>query len=141
MSVTLTETPAGPRIHVPMNLKRRSGRKRIIMPDSPDARMPESEAPPGATYRDAMVIAIARAFRWKKLLDEGRYYSIVDMAAALGISHHYLTRLLRLTLIAPDILESIVDCREPDGMSLEKLRQPMPLLWDRQRHRLVTNLA
>jgi hypothetical protein len=129
LSATLTDTPAGPRIHVPMNLKRRSGRKRIIMPDSPEARAPESEAPAGATYRDAMVIAIARAFRWKKLLDEGRYCSISEIASTLGVTSPYVARILRLALIAPDIIEAIVDGREAEGMSLERLRQPMPMIW------------
>jgi len=55
------------------------------------------------------------------------------LAQAVKINRHYLARLLRLTLLAPDIIEAILDGREPDGMSIEKLRRPIPLLWEEQR--------
>lgn len=130
MAIQLIDSPNGPRVHIPLNLKRRSGRKRIFTPDEPDAPVAQPET--GAGYHDAMVIALARAFRWKKLLDDGKYGSIAEMAAALGINRWYMARLMRLTLLAPEIVEAVVDGREPDGFSLNKLNGAMPATWGEQ---------
>ena len=101
--------------------------------------IPKFAAEPGVTYHDAMVVAFARAFRWKKMLDEGVYATIKQMADGLGVAAPYMSRLIRLTFLAPDIIEAIVDSREPDGLSIERLRQPMPLLWSEQR--VVTSVG
>lgn len=135
MAVQLIESPAGPRVHIPLNLKRISGRKRIITREEPEHRTSANEH--CIAYRNAMLIAIARGFRWKKLLDEGRYMSIRQMADDLGVVAPYMSRLIRLTFLAPDIIEAIVDGREPNGLSIERLRQPMPLLWEEQRQLLL----
>lgn len=133
MAMQLVETAEGPRIHVPLNIKKRSGRKQIVVHDTPETQAPEAKIESGTAYRNAMVVAFARAFRWKRMLDEGKYCSIAEMGEALGINRFYLARLLRLALLSPDIVEAVVDGREPDGMSIEQLRRPMPLLWDEQR--------
>lgn len=130
MAVQLIESPAGPRVHIPLNLKRTSGRKRIITREEPEHRSSANDH--CIAYRNAMLIAIARGFRWRKLLDEGRYMSIRQMANDLGVVAPYMSRLIRLTFLAPDIIEAIVDGREPDGMSIERLRKPMPMLWEEQ---------
>ncbi len=131
MAVQLIESPEGPKVHIPLNLKRTSGRKRIISQEGSDSQALENSH--CIAYRNAMLIAIARGFRWRKLLDEGRYMSIRQMADDLGVAAPYVSRLIRLTFLAPGIIEAIVDGREPDGMSIEKLRRPMPLLWEEQR--------
>lgn len=131
MAVQLIESSKGPRVHIPLNLKRTSGRKRIITPEEPEHRSSANDH--CIAYRNAMLIAIARGFRWRKLLDECKYMSIREMADDLGVVAPYMSRLIRLTFLAPDIIEAIVDGREPDGMSIEKLRRPMPLLWKEQR--------
>jgi hypothetical protein len=135
MAMQLIESPAGPRVHIPLNLKRTSGRKRIITKEEPQHRTSLNNH--CIAYRNAMLIAIARGFRWRKLLDEGRYMSIRHMADDLGIVAPYMSRLIRLTFLAPDIIEAIVDGREPNGMSIEKLRRQMPLLWNEQRRVLA----
>ena len=135
MAVQLIESPEGPRVHIPLNLKRTSGRKRIVTRENTE-NQPLANAHCIA-YRNAMLIAIARGFRWRKLLDEGRYMSIHQMADDLGVVAPYMSRLIRLTLLAPDIIEAIVDGREPDGMSIEQLRRPMPLLWGDQQARFM----
>lgn len=137
MAVQLIESPAGPRVHIPLNLKRISGRKRIITREEPEHRTSANEH--CIAYRNAMLIAIARGFRWKKLLDEGRYMSIRQMADNLGVAAPYMSRLIRLTFLAPDIIEAIVDGREPDGMSIERLRQPMPMMWEEQKMLMRSN--
>lgn len=131
MAVQLIESPEGPRVHIPLNLKRTSGRKRIIAQEESNSMTLENNH--CIAYRNAMLIAIARGFRWRKLLDEGRYMSIRQMADDFGVAAPYVSRLIRLTFLAPDILEAVVEGREPDGMSIEKLRRPMPIYWNEQR--------
>ena len=80
-----------------------------------------------------MVKALARAHRWQRMLDEGRYAGISEIAAAENIERGYLGSLLRLTLLAPDIVEYILDGRQPPGLSLPRLLEPFPLAWDEQR--------
>jgi hypothetical protein len=80
----------------------------------------------------ALVKALARAFRYQRLLDEGRYASISEMAAAERIERGYLGTLLRLTLLAPDIVEVILDGRQPEEMSLPGLMTSFPVEWHRQ---------
>lgn len=130
----LVESQGQVRIHVPLALKRRSGRKQVMMPEGAQPGYEQNEA--RLSYQDAMVIAFARAFRWKKLLDEGKYGSIAEMADALGINRWYMSRILRLTLIDPKMVTAIVDGTAPDGVSLEQLRKPTSLLWREQQELL-----
>src|SRR4051794_33478315 len=84
-----------------------------------------------------MVKAMARAFRWKCLLDDRRYASISEIAAAEKIDRGYVGSILRLTLLAPDIVEAILDGRQPVDLGLPRLLEPWPLEWSEQR--LVLN--
>jgi hypothetical protein len=83
-----------------------------------------------------MVKALARAFRWKRLLEGGRYGSISEIAAAEKIDRGYVGSILRLTLLAPDIVQAILDGRQPVGLGLSDLLQPFPLEWELQRAKL-----
>ena len=85
----------------------------------------------------ALVKALARAFRYQRLLDEGRYASISEMAAAEKIERGYLGTLLRLTLLAPDIVEAILDGRQAAELGLPTLMKPFPPEWDAQRTALA----
>ena len=117
-------------VHVPLAIRPRPGRKTIVRPagSGPSASI--------ATHADpAMVKALARAFRWKRMLDDGRYASISEIAAAEKIDRGYVGSILRLTLLAPDIVEAILDGRQPDGLGLPALLKPFPLEWKRQRAR------
>ena len=115
-------------VRIPMKLKRRSGRKQIIVPDGLGDDQPT--APP----QDAIVDALARAHHWQELIDEGRYGSITELAEALKIDRSYVGRILRLTLLAPDIIEAILRGTEPSGLSLARLTKEMPMLWAEQRN-------
>jgi len=86
-----------------------------------------------ARANSALVKALARAFRCQRLLDEGRYASISEMAAAEKIERGYLGSLLRLTLLAPNVVEAILDGWQPAGMALPELIEPFPLEWSAQR--------
>ncbi len=91
---------------VPMTIRRRGGRKQIIGPDGAPVRAGDDAA---ETRGDpALVKALARAFRWRRMLEEGRYASIRDLAAKEGVDRSYVGRVLNLTLLAPDMVEAIL---------------------------------
>jgi len=93
-----------------------------------------------ATRADpALVKALARAFRYQWLLDEGRYASITEMAAAERIERGYLGSLLRLTLLAPDIVEAVLDGPSLYRRSLPQLLEPISTSWERQREHMTCN--
>ncbi len=80
-----------------------------------------------------LVEAIARAYRWQEQLESGEYPSVDDLAQSLKVDRSYISRLLQLTRLAPDIIEAILHGNEPDGLSLAKLRKNLPVRWDEQR--------
>ena len=80
-----------------------------------------------------MVKALARAFRWRKMLDEGVHATIEDLARAKGVNATYVSRILRLTLLAPGIVEAILDGRQAAELQLDDLLQGFPLEWEEQR--------
>ena len=90
-------------ISIPIKMRKRGGRKLVLAPDGGDW------APARPKVDNVMVKAIARAFRWRKLLETGAYTTIEELAAAERINPSYVSRLLRLTLLAPDIVEAILD--------------------------------
>jgi ParB-like chromosome segregation protein Spo0J len=77
-----------------------------------------------------------RAHRWKRRLEQGKCRTVSELAEAEGLTRSFVNRLLRLTLLAPDIVEAILDGRQPKGMQLEDLTQALPSAWDEQRRRL-----
>ncbi|UPY35825.1 hypothetical protein [Sediminicoccus sp. KRV36] len=79
-----------------------------------------------------LVKAVARAFRWRRMMEAGRYGTIDELAAAEKINSSYVSRLLRLTLLSPAIVEAILDGRQPDGMTLPGLMEPFPVEWWQQ---------
>ncbi len=117
-------------IRIPMDLKRRSGRKEIIVPEG----LPGTESCKSPT-QEPLVTALARAFHWQELIDSGKYASVTDLADALDVDRSYVSRIMRLALLAPDIVQAIVDGREPSGLSLEMLVKKMPMVWEEQRER------
>ena len=113
-------------IRVPLILRKRGGRKQVVSPEGAcwDQLRPRVD--------NTMVKAIARAHRWKRLMESGRFASVTELAEAEKINQSYLCRVLRLTLLAPDIVEAILDGRQPAGLQLNELLKPLPLEWDRQ---------
>jgi hypothetical protein len=82
---------------------------------------------------NAMVKALARAFRWRRMLDTGVHATIEDLARAKGVAPSYVSRVLRLTLLAPEIVEAILDGRQPVELQLDDLLEGFPLEWEVQR--------
>jgi hypothetical protein len=112
-------------VRIPMISKRNGGRKVIIAPDGGDAWEPAKPRPD-----ETLIRALARAHRWKRLLKDGKYRSAAEIAEAEGITRSFVNRLLRLTLLAPDIQEAILDGRQPNGMQVEELTRVMPIAWE-----------
>jgi hypothetical protein len=115
-------------VRVPLTIRRRPGRKTVVTPvrDGRETPLPTRADP-------ALVKALARAFRYQRLLDEGRYASISEMAERERIDRGYLGRILQLTLLAPDIVEAVLDGRHPAELRLPGLMEPVPSTWDEQR--------
>jgi len=110
-------------LHVPFRIVKRGGKKEMQLPE-------------GATQSqrtdNTLVKALARAFRWKRMLESGEFATIADLAEREGIAPSYMTRVLRLTLLAPDIIEAILDGRQGPEVTLAKALEPFPLEWNRQ---------
>ena len=115
-------------VRVPLAVRKRGGRKLVVMPGG---TMNRGQSGANST----LVKALARAFRWRRMMEAGRYGTIDELAAAEKINSSYVSRLLRLTLLAPDIVEAVLDGRQPEGMTLPGLMEPFPVEWERQRLR------
>lgn len=103
---------------VPMTIRRRGGRKQIIGPDGAPVRAGQDSPEVEATSGDpALMKALARAFRWRRMLEDGRYTSMRELAAAEGVDRSYVGRLLKLTLLAPEAVEAILDGQHPADLT------------------------
>jgi hypothetical protein len=120
-------------VHIPITWKRHGGRKVIIAPDGGDAWAPAKPRPD-----ETLIRALARAHRWKRMLEVGTYRSAVEIGEAEKVDRSFINRLLRLTLLAPAIVEAILDGLQPKRMRLEELTRAMPSDWDEQRIRLAS---
>jgi hypothetical protein len=117
---------------VPMTVRRRGGRKKIIGPDGVPLQvggdgMEETRGDP------VLVKALARAFRWWRLLEEGRYSSIRELAKAEDVDRNYVGRLLNLTLLAPEVVEAVLDGRSSQALGLNDLLELSEVAWGVQR--------
>jgi hypothetical protein len=115
-------------VRIPMRFHRRSGRKRIVAPDGSEI-VPTSKAQPDG----ALLKALARAWRWQRMLDKGVYISVQEIGDAENISKSYVSRILRLALLAPDIIEAILAKRTDQWLIMERLERPLPMSWEDQR--------
>jgi hypothetical protein len=113
---------------MPMRFQRRGGRKRIVAPDG-SAIVPNSNPQPDGT----LIKAMARAWRWQRMLDDGIYTTVSDIGDAENISKSYVSRILRLALLTPDLVEVILAGRADQSLMLESLERPLPVAWSEQR--------
>ncbi|WP_136646537.1 hypothetical protein [Tabrizicola sp. YIM 78059] len=115
-------------IHVPFRVVKRGGRKEMVLPEgAAQARKPDN----------TLVKALARAFRWKGILESGEFASISELAEREGIAFTYMARLMRLSLLDPEIVDAIMDGHQPEGIMLANLMDPFPLDWKEQRIQLL----
>ena len=124
---TVENRDTGISINVPLTLKKRGGRKQVILPQAF-----VGDDPISPSHQETLVIAIARAHRWRGLLDEGKFDSVSDLAREIGLDVSFAARLLRLTMLAPDIVEAILVGAEPSGLSLNRLTKVLPAVWEVQ---------
>ena len=119
-------------VRVPMKFQVRGGRKLVVTPDGSP-----SWAKPRKRINNAMVKALARAFRWQKLLADGTYATIEEIADAEKINPSYISRVLRLTLMSPEIVEAILDGRQSPALTMAKILKGVPLEWGLQKSKLI----
>jgi hypothetical protein len=121
-------------VRVPIAVRKRGGRKFVVVPDdAPDW------APNMPRANTTLVKALARAFRWRRMLETGRYNTITELAAAEKINESYVSRVLRLTLLAPEIVEAILDGRQSPMLTLPRLMKPFASEWPEQRSTFVVD--
>jgi hypothetical protein len=119
-------------IRIPMRLKRRGGRKLIMTPEG-------AAAPARKPSRDeTLVKALVRAHRWRRRIESGRAKSMTDLAEQEGVTDAYICRLLPLTCLAPDIVEAMLDGRQPKGLRLAEVLGNGPVVWGEQRSAFIS---
>ena len=121
-------------VRVPISIRKRGGKKVVLAPDG-------VEQDPRRLFcqqvDSAMVKALARAFRWREMLENGTCATIKEIAGAEEIAETYVSRVLRLTLLAPDIVETIIGGKQPPAATLPLLMRSFPIEWADQRKLLV----
>jgi hypothetical protein len=121
-----TYLPDSVTLHVPFHIRKRGGRKQVILPESSNAqRRPDN----------TLLKSVARAFRWKRLLDDGKFATAAELATHERISPSYVTRIMRLTLLAPDIIDAILNGHASD-LCIDDITKPMTPIWAEQREML-----
>jgi hypothetical protein len=119
-----TAIPETITLHVPFRVVKRGGRKEMVLPPGASTQR--------ARVDNTLVKALARAFRWKRMLESGDYTTIAELARREGIAVSYMTRILGLTLLAPDIVEATLGGRQGAEMVLKELMQSLPVEWEKQ---------
>jgi AraC-like DNA-binding protein len=112
-------------VTIPFRVAKRGGRKEVQLPPGANNRSPDY----------TLIKAVARAYRWRKILEAGDMGTIAELAEHEKVSPSYLTRVMRLTLLAPDIIEAILD-GNPPSIGLSELLDPMTPVWAEQRAQL-----
>jgi hypothetical protein len=117
-------------VHIPVTFRQRAGRKQIL---TPTGSAPWSPAP---RVDGALLKAVVRAYRWREMLESGKYSSAAELAQAERVNDSYLSRILRLTLLAPEIVEAIVCGQQPPTLQVDDLLRPLPARWQQQKSQL-----
>lgn len=115
-----TPIPDTVTIHVPFRVVKRGGRKEMVLPEGA-AQAPKPD--------NTLVKALARAFRWKRMLESGEFASISELAEKEGIAFTYMARLMRLSLLSPELVDAVMDGRQPANITLANLMDPFPADW------------
>ena len=123
-------------VDIPMTFKKRGGRKVIVLPDGT-----HGNPAPMATIDNTMIKAVARAFRWQRLLENGTYGCLDEIAKAEKIGPSFVSRVIRLALLAPDIVEAILAGKQPASLTLKDLMHPFPVEWAGQREQFGIGAA
>lgn len=122
--------PSAITVRVPFRIVKRGGRKEI---------QPPADAPVQRRTDNTLIKALARGFRWKAMLEAGKFATMAELGEHEKIATSYLTRVLRLTLLAPDIVDAILDGRQGPQITLANLLDAFPLDWEEQRRYFCCN--
>lgn len=117
---------------IPIQIKRRSGRKLVTLPNGETA-----QPRPWDVAATPLQLALARGHRWLAMLESGEVKSLKEIAAREGIDNSYVSRMVNLTTLAPDIVAAILDDALPNHVTLFDLAVDPPALWEEQRMRLI----
>ena len=120
-------------VRVPISIRKRGGRKVVL---APDGTIGDAHKLFCQKVDSAMVKAVARAFRWREMLENGTHATVAEIAASERINESYVGRILRLTLLAPDIVAAILGGRHPPETTLAVLIRRFPVWWREQREEL-----
>jgi hypothetical protein len=115
-----TPIPETVTLHVPFRIVKRGGRKEMHLPNG---------VRPDRKADNTLVKALARAFRWKRMLESGEFATLAELAECEGIAPSYMTRVSRLTLLAPDIVEAILNGKQGPEVTLARVLEPFPVEW------------
>jgi len=118
-------------VSISVSFLQRGGRKQILSPPG------TAQWSPAPRVDCALVKAVVRAHRWRHLLESGEYSSSAELAKSEKVNDSYLSRILRLTLLAPDLIEAILAGRQASTLQLDDLLKPLPAAWERQRSELL----
>jgi hypothetical protein len=125
----MSETATSIRVVIPLTLRKRNGRPKILPPE--DAGLP------GSRGQDAHVLcAIARAWKWRRQLEDGDASTLQDIAGKEGVSERYIGRMIRLAYLAPEVLEALVVKRRPPAISINEMVEVAKLPWGEQTGRV-----
>jgi hypothetical protein len=116
-------------VRIPVSFRQSAGRKQIVLPAGADTWQPSRPR-----CENSLINALAKAHRWRRLIETGRYASAAELSKKEAINESYVCRMLRLTLLAPDIVEAILNGRQPKTLELKSLLKPFPSEWQAQRH-------
>src|SRR5262249_33939602 len=112
-------------LKIPCPAARARARKEILVPGNAGAGLRRID--------QALILAVARAKSWMRALRRGEYADTVEIARRFGLSHPHVRRLLRFAYLAPDIVEAIVQGRQPRSLTVKLLLRRIPLAWSDQR--------
>jgi len=118
-------------LSVPIQFKRRAGRKQVTLPNGQPG-LPR----PWDTAATSLQLALARGYKWLAMLESGEVSTLTEIAKKEGIDNSYVSRMVNLTTLAPDIINAILLNQLPDHLTLFDLAVDPPSLWEDQRKRL-----
>ena len=121
---------------IPMSFRPRGGRTVIVLPDGSRGVVRRE-----ATIDNTMIKVIARGFRWQRLLYDGTYATIEDLAAAEKINPSYVSRILRLAYLSPVVVQAILDGKHPAWLTMRHLLEPFPADWKQQEKKLLAQFG
>lgn len=119
-------------LNVPLKIRYKDGRKIIITPESLNEKNPNSDLSPN----QAMLQMIVRGNIWMRMIEKGKIKNLNELVEITGYHRSHVWRILQVANLAPVITEAIIDGNEPYGLSITKLKKPIPEIWEEQKEKI-----